>query len=198
MRYETLEYPFGEFFKNSVFCVPDLGDMHSTDKKNIDTLLKYKHNLQIREKMQSLNDDSIFYKIYNEFMRNYVSRFFGGKISYSQHPKMRVHLAGTSSVSLWHRDVDITHRPDQINMWVPVTDCFSSNSLFVESDYGRSDYRPIDVRYGEVLFFDGGYLSHGTVDNATNKTRVSFDLRFSVLRSPLPALAQAIIGNRPG
>jgi hypothetical protein len=147
--------------------------------------------------MQEIPDSSNFYKIYNKFMITYVAKFFGGKISYSQHPKMRVHLAGTSSVSLWHRDVDITHRPDQINMWVPLTDCSASNSLFVESDYGRADYGAIDVRYGEVLFFDGGFLSHGTVDNSTDKTRVSFDLRFSVLRRPLPAIAKAIIGNRP-
>jgi ectoine hydroxylase-related dioxygenase (phytanoyl-CoA dioxygenase family) len=34
------------------------------------------------------------------------------------------------------------------------------------------------VRYGEVLIFDGGYLSHGTVSNQTQTTRVSLDMRF--------------------
>ena len=61
---------------------------------------------------------------------------------------------------------------------MPFTDVDETATLWLESFYGRGDYAPVPVRYGEVLIFDGGYLSHGSVPNRTRTTRVSLDMRF--------------------
>jgi len=55
-----------------------------------------------------------------------------------------------------------------------------SATLWLESDYGRADYQPVPVQYGQVLIFDGGYLGHGSVANVSNMTRISLDMRFSL------------------
>jgi ectoine hydroxylase-related dioxygenase (phytanoyl-CoA dioxygenase family) len=68
--------------------------------------------------------------------------------------------------------------PDQVNFWMPFTDVDDTAALWLESCYGRGDYAPVPLRYGEVLIFDGGYLSHGSVPNRTRTTRVSLDMRF--------------------
>jgi ectoine hydroxylase-related dioxygenase (phytanoyl-CoA dioxygenase family) len=39
------------------------------------------------------------------------------------------------------------------------------------------DFRSYDVKYGEVLVFDGANLLHGNKINKTKDTRVSIDFR---------------------
>jgi len=67
-------------------------------------------------------------------------------------------------------DADVTGRPEQINIWLPVTDSFGANCLWVESEFGKGDHQPVPVHYGQALFFDG-FLSHGTVPNDTDTIR---------------------------
>ncbi|MCC7006661.1 MAG: hypothetical protein IT497_08460, partial [Ottowia sp.] len=168
-----------------VFKVPNLARLHfywqqQKIQRQQSAELTRRDNLLLRKLMQDLPDDDAFYQIYNAFVKEVVGKAFQPRLSYSMHPKMRVHLAGTPSVSGFHCDVDITQRPDQINVWLPFTDTYEGNTLWVESDYGNRDYHAIPVRYGQALIFDGGFLSHGTVANATTHTRVSIDFRFAL------------------
>lgn len=49
--------------------------------------------------MQDLPDDSLFMTLYHRFVREVVTATFRQPVSYSNRPKMRIHLAGTPSVS---------------------------------------------------------------------------------------------------
>jgi len=181
VSFATDKYPFDKIFEAYVFKVPKLDRLHVYWAKKIGkSEASYEDNLQLRRLMQNLADDSLFYKVYHKWVREVVASKFGNRISYSAHPKMRVHLAGTGSVSDFHRDADVTGRPDQVNCYLPFTDVFGSNSLWCESAYGLKDYGPINLKYGEALIWDGGFLEHGTVRNETSSTRVSCDFRFSV------------------
>lgn len=185
LKYDIDKYPFTKILEREVFKVPSLPNLHyymlkhKAQKKDLSMRLEYKDNLALRKMMQNLNDDSNFYKIYHKFIREVIAPIYGHKISYSNHPKMRVHLAGTARVSKWHRDVDITGRKDQINVFLPFIDCYDTNTLWCESNYGLKDYRPLNILNGTALLFDGGYLEHGTIFNSTNRTRVSLDFRFA-------------------
>ena len=64
-------------------------------------------------------------------------------------------------------------------VWLPFVSTCDANTLWTETDYGRGDYRPVTVEYGQLLLFDGGLLSHGTVANTSGQTRVSMDLRIA-------------------
>jgi hypothetical protein len=197
LSYDVKRYGFAEFLARYVFRVEDLSRLHLAWARHRGEPLSYRDNLELRQVLQRLPPGSSFYRIYERFLRRLVAPLFGGSISYSSTPKMRVHLAGTGSVSLWHRDADITGRPEQINIWLPVTDSFGTNSLWVESDYGKGDHQPISVRYGQALLFDGGFLSHGTVPNDTDATRISFDMRFAPLRSRAQELVARFLEQRP-
>ena len=52
-----------------------------------------------------------------------------------------------------------------------------SNTLHVESAPGKGDFRPMDLRAGEGLRFNGIACRHYTCANDTGRTRVSFDFR---------------------
>jgi hypothetical protein len=202
LPYDTRRFPFAAWLCHHVFKVADLSRLHQDyarvkAARGYSTTLTYQDNLKLRKLMQALPDTSSFYKIYHDFVRQVLAPVFGCKLSYSRHPKMRVHLAGTGGVSKYHRDADVTGRPEQINVWLPFTPASSGNSLWIESDYDRGDYCPVTVNYGQALLFDGGLLSHGTTDNDTDVSRVSLDLRFTALSAAGQANVALILGNRP-
>ncbi|UTW64089.1 streptomycin biosynthesis enzyme StrG [bacterium SCSIO 12741] len=179
LNYDVLEYPFQQILSEEVFRVPNLGALHRVWKKQTGKVkLSYTDNLVLRKLMQQIPDDSVFYQVYHRWVAEVVAPHFGHRIRYAAHPKMRVHLAGTRSVSDFHRDAEVTGRPEQINCYLPFTDVFGSNTLWCENDYGEGNYRPLELRYGQALLWDGGMLEHGTYANQTDHTRVSCDFRF--------------------
>jgi hypothetical protein len=181
ISFATEQYPFDKVLAATVFKVPRLDGLHvNWAAQSGKSKASYEDNLELRRLMQNLHDDSPFYKLYHKWIADNIAPRFGKRISYSAHPKMRVHLAGTGSVSEFHRDVDVTGRSDQINCYLPFTDVFDTNTLWCESAYGLEDYCPINLKYGQALVWDGGFLKHGTFRNETSHTRVSCDFRFSV------------------
>lgn len=200
VAYDTERFPFARLLARTVFRVPSLERLHvylerRRIRRGVSPELCYADNIRLRMLMQSLTDDSPFYRLYHAFVRAVVRPAFGGPMSYTSHPKMRVHLAGTPSVSAWHRDADVTGRLDNVNAWLPFTDAFGTNTLWIESDYGREDYQPVPVPFGSLLVFDGGLLRHGTVANDTPSTRVSLDFRFAI-RGVRTSAAAAITAHR--
>jgi ectoine hydroxylase-related dioxygenase (phytanoyl-CoA dioxygenase family) len=178
IEYDTCKYPFQKVLA-ALFEAPVLHELHIYRQQRLNKAeLTYEDNLVLRTKMQDLKDDAQFYKVYHQWIIDVLSPHYGGHISYSAHPKMRVHLAGTGSVSNYHRDVDVTGRVQQINCYLPFTDVYDTNTLWCETDYGLKDYHPINLKYGQAFLWDGGYLAHGTVKNETKFTRVSCDFRF--------------------
>lgn len=187
LSYDLAHYPFPAVLEDTVYRIRPLECLHqywsrTKAKRHGTSVMTYSDNLALRQLMQNLPDNSPFMRIYHRFVREVIAPLYGGKISYSNRPKFRIHLAGTPKVSEWHCDNDVTGRPDQINVFLPFTPCFGGNTLWCETSYGSSDFQPLEVSPGEAWLFDGGYLRHGTVDNDTRVTRCSLDFRFA----PLP------------
>jgi hypothetical protein len=181
--YDTSRYPFHRALAAEVFGTARLDQLHRAWRRQAGREeLTYADNLALRRRMQRLPDDSLFYRLYHAWIARVVAPHYGNKISYSAHPKMRVHLAGTGSVSDFHRDAEVTGRPDQINCYLPFTDVAGGSTVWSESRYGARDYAPIDLGYGQALLWDGGRLEHGTYPNLTDTSRVSCDFRFHPLR----------------
>lgn len=199
IEYDIHKYPFKRVLETQVYRIPDLAKMHRYWKlqKKVNSL-DYQDNLRLRKLMQQLPDEVLFYQVYHRWVAQVIAPRFHQKISYTKHPKMRVHLAGTGAVSDFHRDAHITKRDEQINVYLPFTDVAGGATLWCESDYGNRQFEPLDLKYGQALLWDGGYLEHGTVENNTDHTRVSCDFRFHPL---LPEQVEApwkdILSGRP-
>jgi hypothetical protein len=197
--YDADRYRFALILADTVFQVPRIDRLHEHWQRRTGRLaLNYQDNLALRKRMQCLPDDALFYLAYHRWMAEVLAPHYAHRIRYSAHPKMRVHLAGTGSVSDFHCDADITGRDEQINCYLPFTDVFDGCTVHVESDYGNADYRPINLRYGQALVWDGGRLAHGSLANTTASTRVSCDFRFhakqpELVRSPW----RDVLADRP-
>ena len=199
IEYDIQIYPFHEVIAQKVYRIPQLRYLHKywRIQSQRDTL-SYQDNLLLRKVLQNLSQEADFYKVYHPWVANLIGSRVGRKLSYSLHPKFRVHLSGTDSVSNFHRDAHITHRPEQINVFLPFTDVFAGNTLWCEDDYGSENFIPLNLKYGQALLWDGGYLKHGTLTNNTGITRVSCDFRFYYKDESLAdEMIRQILSGRP-
>lgn len=184
LDYDVKQFPFAVVLRRDVYKVARLDRLHTyvaahRRAKGDDSPLGSRENAAVRKAMQDLPADAPFRKLYHHFMRKVLSEWVGRSLSYSNNPKMRIHFPNTPSVSGFHHDIIVTKRIDQVNFWMPITSVDGGATLWLESDYGKRDYAPVKVNYGQVLIFDGGYLGHGSVVNDTETTRISLDMRFS-------------------
>ena len=131
-----------------------------------------------------------FYPLYEKFVRDVVVEHFNwsdqvhlgtsrnwDNLIYQKIPTFRVHQVDNLGVGEWHRDRDYNHGVDEINLWLPFTDAYGTNTIWMESEEGKEDFKGYDVSYGEILVFSGPNLLHGNQTNEEKDTRCSIDFR---------------------
>ena len=121
-----------------------------------------------------------FGKVYGGFLKEVIHPLFVDDILiYQKYPNIRFSRPSAKAVYKWHADGDADHRHPmgEVNIYLPLTDSYDTNTIWVESIPGLGDYNPINLKHGEFLI---GYLNqqrHGNRVNETGRTRVSFDFR---------------------
>jgi ectoine hydroxylase-related dioxygenase (phytanoyl-CoA dioxygenase family) len=109
-----------------------------------------------------------------------VTELVGPIRSHQPLAMMRVNFHGSKAILRFHNDREYGQKPNAMNIWLPVTKVFGSNSMYVESSPGLSDFRPVELEYGQALIFYGTELLHGTLDNVSGGTRITYDFRVSI------------------
>jgi hypothetical protein len=202
IRYDTERFPLARAAAKvlGVERLDQLAEAELEGKRRagLAARLGYDDNMRLRARLAALPASHPVRLLYAQLVQRVVAPEFGGHISYNATPTFRVHMAGTPSVSDWHRDADVTKRLDYLTAWVPFVDTAESCGLWLEQHYGQADYRPVPVAYGEVVVFDGGLARHGSQPNRTGVNRVSLDFRFT----PKPAegrapVAEKLLAGRP-
>ncbi|CAE8719677.1 unnamed protein product, partial [Polarella glacialis] len=119
-----------------------------------------------------------FLQVYHDLLRSFVMPRLGAKrLAFQARPTFRCHLPHTGASVRPHRDEDYMHPPCELNLWIPFTPTFGSNSLYAESRRGAGDFRPLELQPGQLARFYGSQVWHYTVANETDSTRVSIDVR---------------------
>jgi hypothetical protein len=169
--YDTSLYPFKRLIKKALQVpksdLEDLKDEHF--QKQITTQAKDQSSVY-HKKFYENRVSSGFMSLYEKFLKEIIKPDFAFKeMVYQTVPTFRIAYQGNMAVGEWHRDTDYGHSLKEINIWLPVTKTYKSNTIFVEG-------RNIDMEYGQYLVFDGSRL-HGNIPNCEGWTRVSFDFR---------------------
>lgn len=174
-KYDTKKYPFREIIQKILEC-EELEKIH----ENFDFFLLE------RDKDQSTDFHKLFYSkyeksgfknLYEEFIKNYVSKQLETAVINQTKPTFRVHMHDNLGVGEFHRDSDYDHPLEEINFLVPVTEARDTSTVWIESLPDERDFSPVNLTYGECLVFRGGILTHGNKINKTGNSRVSFDFR---------------------
>jgi ectoine hydroxylase-related dioxygenase (phytanoyl-CoA dioxygenase family) len=144
-----------------------------------------------REKDQSTKYHTLYYNwarteefklIYEKFILNVIKPLYNEQIVYQAIPTFRVAYPNNIAVGeyhkdKWYRDADWAVEVNEDNFFLPFTDAFDTNTIWVESQEDKGDYSPMNCNYGEIIQWDGSNLTHGNKINTTGKARVSIDFR---------------------
>ena len=116
--------------------------------------------------------------VYGRFIAEVVAPALGdARLVYQAEPILRFFLPHHLAVGPRHADAAYHEQPNELNVWVPLTDACESNSLMVESAAGAGDFAPVTCGAGDVYVFHGNSCEHYTELNVSDATRVSLDFR---------------------
>ncbi len=202
-KYKFQEFIYNHFKKKNKSINKNLNNIHDKIyfKKNVlhkalgikRPIYKLKKNYFDVRKDQKNKFVKFFYKIdpifykKNDEKGKFISLYYNlikylekehikEKIIFQKKPTLRVHIPDNLSVGSYHTDSDYGHPSEEINFWLPFNESKNSAALWVESEPNKGDFKPINVKYGEILIFDSR-LNHGTEVNKEKYTRLSMDFR---------------------
>ena len=162
----------------------------------INELSDLNDNIEVftREKDQSTNWHKLFYNwartnefinLYDKFILEIVKPLYNEQIVYQAIPTFRVAYPDNIAVGEFHKDKyyrngEWASKVKEDNFYLPFTNAFDTNTIWVESEEDKGDFTPMNCNYGECIQWDGCNLTHGNKINNTNKARISVD--FIVIR----------------
>lgn len=178
IEYDIKKYNFKEML-SYLFTVEDLSSIN----ENMDVLK--------RENDQSTRYHKLYYdwaktekfsNIYYDFIKSVVLPIYSSPIVYQKIPTFRIAFNNNIAVGEFHKDkhyrnVDWAEKVSEDNFFLPFTDAFDTNTIWVETEEDKGDFIPMNCNYGQIVKWDGSNLTHGNKINKTGKTRVSIDFR---------------------
>lgn len=130
-------------------------------------------------------------ELYHRFVREQVVPRLSESCYYQAVPTFRVHQPGNVAVGEFHTDADYHHPAGEVTFWLPLTEAYGTNSVWVEDD--AHDLRPFVAQPGQMVAFAAVSRRHGNQINTTGKARVSFDFRCLPTRLlPLGAVHRSV------
>lgn len=136
-----------------------------------------------------------FSNLYNKFMIESIKpKFFPNEefIIVQKTPNLRIHIPNTSNLGSRktdpnnniigvHYDAEFDHSNEEINLIIPLTKMYNTNSIFheykVNSNKDYEEYNNLKLEENEIAFLYLNKWKHYNKINVTNETRVSFDTR---------------------
>jgi len=180
-RYDTARFPFkniidNHFIKHLKVASEDLHKLEDSTLFPAGIVTPgTDNNTPLHDILYTVFDGESFLPTYRKFVE-FLQGPIGEELIFQKKPTFRIHLPGNLSVGNYHRDRDYGHPPEEINIWLPVTQTKNTATIWLESEYGQSDFHPVEMDNGEFLIFDSA-LKHGNEINKEGYTRVSMDFR---------------------
>lgn len=141
-----------------------------------------------------------FKGIYDRFIESEIKPIYGGVIVYQTIPTFRIAFRDNIAVGEFHKDKNYRDQQwaeivKEDNFFVPITNAFDTNTIWVESQEDKADFSPMDCEYGSFIKWDGSNLTHGNKINKTGQVRVSFDFRVIKMENYKPSTHGSINMN---
>lgn len=188
-----------------VAALPSLSELHRILPPELTAL----DDTELNRVSQAFYDtDERFLAVYRALIKQALSPLFGADLLFQSTPTIRFHFPHQKGF-LWrpryHTDIMLGHPPQEVNVWLPLTRSFGTNSMCIAPledslrILGGEDYdfdafalrtqtdeafsracaaasRPVELEPGQFLMFDPRCL-HATQYNDTDATRISIDFR---------------------
>jgi hypothetical protein len=125
--YESSAFPFAEVVGRHL-NVHDLSRSHELVEY---ALFKRETDQQTIFHKRFYGIDEHFFNVYRRFVKQVAEPYVGEEVVYQRVPTFRVHLPDNLGVGEFHRDRDYNHQTSEINFWLPLTNAWESNSIYI-------------------------------------------------------------------
>ena len=187
-NYNTNDFPFRELLEK-LFQTNDLSSL----KENVGVFSRDKdQNTKYHKLYYEWARSKEFSLLYEKFINEVISPLYNEPIVYQSIPTFRIAYPNNIAVGEFHkdknyRDIDWALKVQEDNFFLPFTDAFDTNTIWVESEEDKGDYQPMNCKYGECIQWDGSNLKHGNKINKTGKSRISVDFRVMKYSNYVPS-----------
>ena len=166
---QEIEKMFGTHQLERIHEIEDC-DFGILDMETDQTTYLHKKFYEKVEETNFLND-------YKKFLKDVILPHFNEDLLYQKIPTFRIQVPDNISVAEFHNDKSYSHSPDEVNIFLPITEAKETYTIWSESQENLGDYSPMNAEYGEYYIWDGANLKHGNKINESNISRFSVDFR---------------------
>ena len=131
----------------------------------------------LHKKFYDKVEQTNFLDDYKKFLKDVILPHFNEDLLYQKIPTFRIQVPDNISVAEFHNDKSYSHSPDEVNIFLPITEAKETYTIWSESQENLGDYSPMNAEYGEYYIWDGANLKHGNKINESNISRFSVDFR---------------------
>ena len=146
-----------------------------------------------------INNTEISIDLNNNFINQYIKPLFSknqteNKIVIQKTPNLRISFPNTTAIGKHHyeneiendviglhKDADFGHHKDEINIIIPLTNMFDTNSIYYEpeinSTISTNNYLNLKLDVNDFFVVKFNQLLHFNKINKTGVTRLSLDFR---------------------
>ena len=175
--YDTRIHKFREYFEN-LFDTENLEQLYNSVDyvKHLDGSDTQLH----RRFYDDIKTNDTFKNLYIEFVKDIYTYFYPEEefFIYQSFPSVRIQFPGGISIPP-HKDSDhlSNHPLGEKNFLIPITEMKDTNSIWVESEEDKKDFKPYYLKYGNLFRFNGNTCTHYNKENKEEKLRISMDFR---------------------
>ena len=175
--YNTKTYFFKETLDQLFGCNCSKLHNHLGD---FDKFRRDSDQITLAHKVYYSNFNNKVYPLYYKFQKNVISKIINEPYYFQLIPTFRIGLPGNKFVGEYHKDSDYNHKEYEINFNLGICGYTGNASLKTEIFPSSNQFMNLECHYGEIFSFDHIDCLHGSDENDTNLTMVSFDFRIAL------------------
>ena len=184
--YDIQEHPFIQYFKN-LYNEENLSMLHlkSTDynylkdKLELGGLNEIDTDLHIKF-YNDIKTNNTFKRLYCKFIKDTYKHFFPNEkyMIFQSYPSVRFQFMKSVTIP-HHKDSDhlSNHPLGEKNFLIPITEMKNTNSIYIESEPDKKDFKSTHLQPGDLYYFNGNMCTHYNKSNLEDKLRISLDFR---------------------
>ena len=121
-----------------------------------------------------------FKSLYCKFIKDIYKHFSQTEkyMIFQSYPSVRFQFMKSVSVP-HHKDSDhlSNHPLGEKNFLIPITEMKNTNSIYIESEPDKKDFKSIHLQPGDLYYFNANTCTHYNEPNNEDKLRISLDFR---------------------
>jgi len=180
-EYDKKSHSFLEYFQD-LFQTNDLENLHLLTN---DIHLSDKDTDLHKKFYNDIKTNNTFKKLYCNLIKDIYSNFFPDEdvLIFQSYPSIRIQFFDNVVIPPHYDSDDLGKHPlGEKNFLLPITQMSKTNTIFIESEPNKKDFKGIEMNYGDLLYFNGNKCTHHNMKNQEGKIRISLDFRVILLK----------------